>query len=111
VVSRYISAYEAEDLGALGALLAPDVVQRDSTGGEKRGKEAVLADFAVQFQLATDPKYSFTPTSFAERPPPSRLTGRYSVSTAIGGPSGIIEFGIERIAGTPLIKELVTRSG
>jgi predicted Ser/Thr protein kinase len=111
VVRRYIAAYEAEDVDALGELFAPDVVQRSSTGAENRGKDAVLADYGLQFQIADDPEYTFTPGTFAERPAPSRLTGRYSVETSIGGPSGEIEFGIAKIDGTPLITEITTSSG
>jgi predicted Ser/Thr protein kinase len=112
IVRRYIAAYEAEAPAALGALFAPDIVQRSEIAGtENRGKDAVLADYTLQFQIADNPEYTFTPTTFAERPAPSRLVGNYSVSTSLGGPSGEIEFGIAKVNGNPLIKEIVTRSG
>jgi hypothetical protein len=111
VVNRYIQAYEGENLVALGALFADDIVQRSSTGAENRGKQAVLADFRLQFQVISDPQYTFTPSSFAEEPAPSRLSGTYDVETSIGGPSGEIEFGIAKVDGIPLIKEIVTRPG
>ena len=33
------------------------------------------------------------------------------MSTSFGGPSGEIEFGIAKVNGNPLIKEIVTRPG
>ena len=76
VVRRYVAAYEAEARAALGALFAPDIVQRsEGTGTENRGKDAVLADYTLQFQIADNPEYTFTPTTFAEGHASSRLVG------------------------------------
>jgi serine/threonine-protein kinase len=102
VVHRFATAVAQRDARALGRVLAPEVTQV-APGAVQRGRAAVLAQYERQFADGSISGYAV-----ANVQPQPGWVGRASAQYAVLRPgqpdlSGQIVFGVERVAGQPVI--------
>ena len=108
VVRAFASAYARRDPSALAAVLAPDV-ERVNPSAVQRGRSAVLAEYRGQLADRTIDGYRVEDL----RVQPGwvgRASAQYVVSRSGQLPvSGSVVFGVERVAGRPLIGLITTQ--
>jgi serine/threonine-protein kinase len=102
VVHRFATAVAQHDARALGRVLAPDVTQV-APGAVQRGRAAVLAQYERQFANGSISGYALA-NVHPQRGWVGRALAQYAVLRP-GQPdlSGQIAFGVERVAGQPVI--------
>jgi hypothetical protein len=103
-VRSFAGAYDQRNSRALARILAPDVMEL-TPGAAERGRAAVLNDLKAQFGATT----GYALGDVAVQPGwVGRATSQYAVLRT-GRPdlSGQITFGIERVAGRPVIGLIV----
>lgn len=109
LADRYVAAYEAEDLDAMRAILAPEA-QLSGPGTSANGREEVLSEYRSTFALIEDPRYELGNRTYAEQPTSSMVQGDYDVTDSATGatPSGRLVLTMQRIDEQPLITRITT---
>jgi serine/threonine-protein kinase len=104
----FAAAYGSRDRHALARVLAPEVT-RISTTVTQRGRAAVLAEYVRQFRHDAITGYTLSDTAVVAGRA-GRLSAHYTVALRGGGTiTGSVVFGVERIAGRPMIALIVTQ--
>jgi predicted Ser/Thr protein kinase len=105
---QFASAYGDRDAAALGRVLAAGVVRVSPTAAE-RGRAAVLSEYKSQFKSEPIRAYELQdPVVTPGRV--GRVSGRYTVRLrGHASITGTVAFGVERVAGRPVIGLIATQ--
>lgn len=108
LVRSFAGAYGHRDARALGSLLAPDVT-RVSAGAIEHGRAPVLGEYEAQFRDQSIVGYEVSNLQ-VQTGWVGRASGRYAVvRTGQADLSGSVTFGVERVAGHPMIGLITTQ--
>lgn len=104
----YEQAYSTEDLQAMKALLAPDVVRDDNQNNRhQRGRTEALREYASQFARNTTYGYSLHDERIVRAPGVATVSATYLITLARSAPKQArINFRITDVAGTLQIENL-----
>jgi hypothetical protein len=105
MLRRYVNAYSAEDLDALGRLFAPTLERVNGTD-PPQGRAGALATYAKQFSQLADPQYSISGITYQEGLTAGIARGRYTITAPSGTYTGFIRFEFVPADGALLIDQI-----
>lgn len=108
LLGEYISAYDNEDVGALRALFADDLVRQNGRDAPQ-GLADALTTYQTQFSQLSNPDYALSNVSVSRFGGEAVVSAEYSITSSNGTVTGSIRFHVVRRAGRLLIDQLVIR--